>query len=74
MTIDDGRFHENLKISRNKVEMLLKYHLDSVADAIISRNDPVLPFPTRGGILDFSKNPQKFGIIIYVNISCTMSV
>ena len=58
MTTDKDPFRDNLNISRNKIEMLLRYHLDAVVDAIISGNDPVLPIPVRGGTLDFSKNPK----------------
>lgn len=64
MTIDgdeDDVFRESLNVSRNKVEMLLRFALDSVVDAFIKGNDPVLPIPTRGGSLEFSKSPEKFG-------------
>ena len=62
MTIeDDYAFHESLKIYRNKAEMLLRYILNSVVDAIIEGNDPVLPIPTRTGSLDLSRSPHKFG-------------
>lgn len=64
MTIDgdeDEVFRESLNVSRNKVDMLLRFTLDSVVDAIIKGNDPVLPIPTRSGSLEFSKSPEKFG-------------
>ena len=67
MTInDDGdddnyEFREKLNVYRNKVEMLLRHALDSVVDAIISGNDPILPISTRRGSLEFSKCPDKFG-------------
>lgn len=66
MTIDsDVAFRESLNVSRNKVEMLLRFSLDSVVDAFIMGNDPVLHIPTRSGSLEFSKSPEKFGIISY---------
>lgn len=61
MTINKDNYHQQLEASRNKVKMLINYHLNSIADTIILGEELILPIPTRSGILAYHKNPEKFG-------------
>lgn len=60
MTINEELFKLNINVNRNKLKMLLAYHLDSVADALILNDEPVLPIPLRSGNLEYSKCTEKF--------------
>jgi hypothetical protein len=61
MTIERDKYHNELEISRNKVKMILNFHLNSIADAIILDKSLILPIPTRSGFLEYHKNREKFG-------------
>ena len=61
MTFNQDKYHQQLEISRNKVKMLINFHLNSVADSLILGEDPSLPIPSRSGFLEHHKNSEKFG-------------
>ena len=62
MTVgDDNLFRTNLQLYRNRAKMLLFHHLNSVVDAIVLEEEPVLPVITRSGSLEYSKNQERFG-------------
>lgn len=67
MTLHQDEYHQQLEVSRNKVKMLINYHLNAITDALILNEEPVLPIPTRSGFLEYSKNPEKFGNLALVN-------
>lgn len=68
MTKHDEEFRKYLQVSRNKVEMLLRYHLNCITDAIIVGREASIPFPTKCGYLDLSKNPEKFRNEIHLSV------
>lgn len=67
MTFNQDQYHHQLNISRNKVKMLINYHLTAVADSVIIGEDPILPISSRSGYLEHHKNSEKFGIKFILN-------
>lgn len=65
MTISQDEYLQRLEVSRNKVKMLINYHLNAVANSLILNEEPVLPIPTRSGYLEYSKYPEKFGKLTF---------